>query len=269
MQHSEIVIRSHSRDEFCDQAALSDARFTDYRHELTPPRLTALPKLLEDRDFSLPSYEWRGRKNLVDCLPKPLRALVQSESLEYASRRATAPETQLAGLAVADSAPGEMGRLLSHKNLAGFGRRLEHGRRVDGMPRDRRVLPVVAARGLRDHLAGLDTDADRRRRSPYMRRMDGLRHRLLHLQSAQQGPLGIVLVGGCQTEDGQDGAPSILLDHATVALDEGFHLRKVRPLDIAHVLWIRGRIDGRKADEVAEQGGNEPPPLTHVPERSV
>ena len=83
--------------------------------------------------------------------------------------------------------------------------------------------------------------------------------RLEEAQAGAHGALGVVLVHGGHAEDADHGVADELLDRAAVGLD---HLRargvKYSAQEGVDVLRVGGLAHRREADEVAEEGGDDP-----------
>jgi hypothetical protein len=79
----------------------------------------------------------------------------------------------------------------------------------------------------------------------------------LHGDRGSNGPLRVVLVDVGDTEDGHDGIPGVLLDHAAEGADLLRHLLEVRGQERAELLWVLPDGELRRAGEVGEEHGDE------------
>ena len=105
------------------------------------------------------------------------------------------------------------------------------------------------------HLAGVDADAQ-----PDCRARQTLQVRSLgaDIQARADGPQRVVLVGGGNAEDADHRIADELLDHPAVPLDLAARHGCVAGEHAIHVFGIGRLRDGGEADQIAEQGGDDP-----------
>jgi hypothetical protein len=83
------------------------------------------------------------------------------------------------------------------------------------------------------------------------------RDRIDELERGANRPLGVVLTSDRRAPDGHDRVADELLDGAPVALDDGACGVEVARLQVADVLEVAALREGRVADEVREEDGDE------------
>ena len=126
-------------------------------------------------------------------------------------------------------------------------RLLEAGGDVDGVSRYERL-----ALASDDDLAGVHADP----------RLEPVGcHSFAHLPGRAYGAECIVLVRDGDAEDGHDRVADELLDRAAVALEDGAQVLEVPAHARAERLGVGRLAEARRADEVAEENGDDLPGL--------
>ena len=153
-------------------------------------------------------------------------------------------------------APGRSCRALGDEHLAGFGRRLQAGRDVDGVARGHRRTGLRRGRG--EHFPGVHPDAHPEAESVRhgeigVDRLEPATHRV----GGPQRPGGIVLVGGRYAEGRHHGVSDELLNGPAFRLDLLTHRVEVPLHHLAQPLGIEAVGQPGGAREVGEQDGDE------------
>ena len=153
------------------------------------------------------------------------------------------------GLAVANGVSGRSIRDLAHEHPVDWSSRLHARRRVDDVPRDERLAFGCARLEADDSLTRVHCD-------PHLQ-VRLLGHPVADAESCADGALRVVLVRHGCTEDGHHGVADELLDRSSVTLELRAQASVIRREQAAHVLGIHLLGARRKADEVAEEDGDD------------
>ena len=188
------------------------------------------------------------------CLARILRA-------SHTGTGSAFPFTSSVGqLAVLDDVPRGLVDPRAHDHATRLRGGLQPGRCVHRVAGQHPVTRAARPLDVDEHLARLHTDPHRELRFPFVGEPAvQLREHGLHLEGGADGPIRVVFVRARHTEDRQDRVTHELLEEPLVPRDL---LRQPieRPtddrLDDLRVLLFG---EGRRSDEVGEQGGGELP----------
>ena len=157
-------------------------------------------------------------------------------------------------LFVGDRLPGELAGERTDHDAAGRGGGLKAGGGVDGVTGEEGLTGGGGDVGVQVGLARVDADAHLDGVAVGPGERGGLGR---ELEGAAHGPLGVVVVGGREAEDGEHGVADELLDDAAVALDEPLRQGAVALQQGVDKLVVCGLGVRCVADEVAEQSGDD------------
>src|SRR5512133_1015003 len=251
----EPLIALDRMEQLGEEPALADPGDADERHELWRSLAhRPLESGDEQLDLAVATDERRGRRaGDIDAETGAcLERLPRRNRLRLSSRR------HGLGAAVCNRAFRGSGRLLPDEDAVDRRRRLQPRGGVDdiagGNPRSL-VRPCVHGN---QSLAGVDADAD-------------VQVRLVHSPVADRerrphGSLRIVFVRHRRSEEGYDGIADELLHRPAEALELLANARVIVRQEGANVFGVEPFRLGRRADEIAEDGGDDLPLL---PRRSL
>ena len=168
---------------------------------------------------------------------------------------------RLEGVVAHDAARGREGGR-AHEDVARLGGALQPVGGVHHVAH--RGVVAAGAERADEHLTGVDPDAHPDV-DPELGR--GERQRLLHPQGGTHGALGVVLVRGRRTEEGDDGVADDLVDPPTEGVDVGHEPLEAVVDQVLHLLGVTGLGQRGVADQVGEEDGDDPtlvPPQSQV-----
>ena len=231
------------------------ASLTDQQHHSAFTLLGLTPAAAQQLEL-LFAPDQRGERDLVLRL-EPAFDRAFGYHLTSVDRFLKAFERNAAKLAVVEMAAGQSPRARRDDQRAGLRQGLQAGGEIGGFADDAPLLGLARAGQIADdNETSGDADAD------LQARLGGQlqpRHRCDQCQSGADRPLGIVFMGSRISEIGQHPVAHIFGDEALEASDNLGDSAMVGADDVAQILGIETRGQGRRPDQIAKHDGQLPP----------
>jgi hypothetical protein len=147
-------------------------------------------------------------------------------------------------------------------DLAGLGHGLEPAGGVDDVAHGGGV--AAGPQRAHEHLAGVDADSHLEAVGADL--VGPRRQRPLHAQAGADRPLGVVLVGDRRAEERQQPVADHLVDATAEVGDVGGQPFEASVDEVLDLLGVPVLGQGREADEIGEQHGEDPPLVASLDE---